>query len=217
MKTTKRNKKDLIDIDIIDLNGSSKDGGKKKSAGKKTASAKKTAGGRSAAPGQKLRAEKRPRAKAPKAARAALARQLPVESPQHRYAGRATGSLRLLPTFFWRCLSVSPDILSISYNLRVRISSTIPTTPDWRPCRTRSSGGRILSADGQVLARTDVAEDGTETRVYPYGPMFAHAVGYNVNGMAGGGVGRQFQSAAVQRLCAGAAGKRDYGSEESGR
>ena len=92
-------------------------------------------------PGQKLRAEKRPRAKAPKAARAALARQLPVESPQHRYAGRATGSLRLLPTFFWRCLSVSPDILSISYNLRVRISSTIPTTPDWRPCRTRSSGG----------------------------------------------------------------------------
>ena len=47
MKTTKRNKKDLIDIDIIDLNGSSKDGGKKKSAGKKTASAKKTAGGRS--------------------------------------------------------------------------------------------------------------------------------------------------------------------------
>ena len=45
--------------------------------------------------------------------------------------------------------------------------------------------GRILSADGQVLARTDVAEDGTETRVYPYGPMFAHAVGYNVNGMAG--------------------------------
>ena len=58
MKTTKRNKKDLIDIDIIDLNGSSKDGGKKKSAGKKTASAKKTAGGRSAASGTKASGRK---------------------------------------------------------------------------------------------------------------------------------------------------------------
>ena len=34
MKTTKRNKKDLIDIDIIDLNGSPKNGGKKKCAAK---------------------------------------------------------------------------------------------------------------------------------------------------------------------------------------
>lgn len=45
--------------------------------------------------------------------------------------------------------------------------------------------GEIQSADGQVLARTDTAADGTETRTYPYGNVFAHAVGFSVNGKAG--------------------------------
>lgn len=45
--------------------------------------------------------------------------------------------------------------------------------------------GSIISADGNVLAKTDVAEDGTETRVYPYGNTFAHVVGYSSNGKAG--------------------------------
>ncbi len=45
--------------------------------------------------------------------------------------------------------------------------------------------GDILSADGEILATTDVAEDGTETRSYPYGRMFAHAVGYSNNGKGG--------------------------------
>lgn len=45
--------------------------------------------------------------------------------------------------------------------------------------------GDILSADGQVLATTDTAEDGTEERKYPFGRTFAHAVGYAVNGKAG--------------------------------
>ena len=37
--------------------------------------------------------------------------------------------------------------------------------------------GRILSSDGQSLAETQTAEDGTETRVYPFGSLFAHVVG----------------------------------------
>lgn len=45
--------------------------------------------------------------------------------------------------------------------------------------------GEIRSADGQTLARTIVAEDGTETREYPYGRTFAHVVGYIDNGKAG--------------------------------
>lgn len=45
--------------------------------------------------------------------------------------------------------------------------------------------GDILSSDGVVLATTKTAEDGTETRVYPYDDMFAHAVGYNTNGNYG--------------------------------
>ena len=45
--------------------------------------------------------------------------------------------------------------------------------------------GDILSSDGQVLATTKVSDDGTQTRSYPQGRVFAHAVGYAVNGKAG--------------------------------
>ncbi len=45
--------------------------------------------------------------------------------------------------------------------------------------------GSILSADGDVLAETQVYEDGTEVRYYPYANLFAHAVGYSSNGKSG--------------------------------
>lgn len=45
--------------------------------------------------------------------------------------------------------------------------------------------GSIVSADGKTLAETIVGEDGSETRYYPYGNMFAHAVGYDSNGKYG--------------------------------
>lgn len=45
--------------------------------------------------------------------------------------------------------------------------------------------GEIRSWDGNVLAQTVVGEDGSETRYYPYGAMFAHAVGYEANGKSG--------------------------------
>ena len=45
--------------------------------------------------------------------------------------------------------------------------------------------GDILSADGQTLATTKVDSAGNETRSYPYGRVFAHSVGYAVNGKAG--------------------------------
>ena len=45
--------------------------------------------------------------------------------------------------------------------------------------------GNILDRNGKVLAQTNVAEDGTETREYPYGNMFAHVVGYTAQGKTG--------------------------------
>ena len=45
--------------------------------------------------------------------------------------------------------------------------------------------GKILDKDGNVLAKTDVSEDGTETRVYPYGDLFSHVVGYSTKGKSG--------------------------------
>lgn len=46
--------------------------------------------------------------------------------------------------------------------------------------------GSILTEDGTVLAITQVDEDTKEeTRVYPYGSLFAHAVGYSTYGTTG--------------------------------
>ncbi len=45
--------------------------------------------------------------------------------------------------------------------------------------------GKILDRNGNILAQTIVAEDGTETRQYPYGNMFAHVVGYTAKGKSG--------------------------------
>lgn len=45
--------------------------------------------------------------------------------------------------------------------------------------------GDIVSSDGKVLATTDVDDDGNTKRIYPYGNMFAHVVGYSTHGVLG--------------------------------
>lgn len=45
--------------------------------------------------------------------------------------------------------------------------------------------GRIYSADGSILAQTVVNDEGNEKREYPYQNLFAHVVGYAVNGRMG--------------------------------
>lgn len=68
---------------------------------------------------------------------------------------------------------VSEDVISSSYNTRQ------DTFAD------RIIRGSILTNDGTVVAKTSVAENGTETRVYPYGNVFAHVVGYASKGKSG--------------------------------
>ncbi len=45
--------------------------------------------------------------------------------------------------------------------------------------------GSIYASDGQVLAETETDADGTETRVYPFGSLFSHVVGYSTKGKSG--------------------------------
>lgn len=45
--------------------------------------------------------------------------------------------------------------------------------------------GDIVSSDGQILATTEVYDDHTEKRVYPYSNIFAHVIGYDTNGKSG--------------------------------
>lgn len=67
----------------------------------------------------------------------------------------------------------SKDIINSPYNVRLDSMAD------------RVVRGEILDNDGNVLAETKVSEDGTETRVYPYGRMFAHVVGYDSHGKSG--------------------------------
>ncbi len=67
----------------------------------------------------------------------------------------------------------SSDIINSAYNTRLDSMAD------------RVVRGKILDRNGNVLAQTIVGEDGSETRDYPYGRIFAHVVGYNVRGKSG--------------------------------
>lgn len=69
--------------------------------------------------------------------------------------------------------AVSSDVITSSYNKRQ------DTFAD------RVVRGSIETSDGVVIARTDVASDGTETRVYPYKELFSHVIGYASHGKSG--------------------------------
>lgn len=51
--------------------------------------------------------------------------------------------------------------------------------------RDRFIRGDIVSSDGELLATTRVAADGTEERDYIYGSRYAHIVGYSTKGTTG--------------------------------
>ena len=60
-----------------------------------------------------------------------------------------------------------------------------PYNPRLDSMADRVVRGKILDRSGNVLAETDTAEDGSEYRYYPYGDIFAHVVGYSVQGKSG--------------------------------
>ena len=75
--------------------------------------------------------------------------------------------------FVYFQLVKSESIINSSYNSRLDLYAEHVVRGD------------ITTADGTVLAKTTVNDDGSETREYPYGRMFAHVVGYMNNGKGG--------------------------------
>ena len=68
------------------------------------------------------------------------------------------------------------------------VSSNVITSPYNKRQDTfadRVVRGDIKTSDGTIIATTQVAADGSETRVYPYDDLFAHAVGYASHGKSG--------------------------------
>ena len=67
----------------------------------------------------------------------------------------------------------SKEIINSPYNVRLDFMAD------------RVVRGEIQDKDGNVLAKTKVDSDGNETRVYPYGDLYAHVVGYDSHGKSG--------------------------------
>ncbi|WP_277935132.1 peptidoglycan D,D-transpeptidase FtsI family protein [Parablautia muri] len=65
------------------------------------------------------------------------------------------------------------ELMSNSYNGRQQILIA------------KNTRGRILAADGSVLAQTILDSEGNEKREYPYQNLFSHVVGYATNGRMG--------------------------------
>ncbi len=78
-------------------------------------------------------------------------------------------------------------ILFFSFFLTFKAGSVINNTYNRRTASLKRTitRGSILATDGTVLAYTDVDEEGNEKRVYPYGELFAHVVGFEGHGSLG--------------------------------
>lgn len=85
-----------------------------------------------------------------------------------------TGLFILMPCYLGYFLFVeSKEVINNPYNLRQE---------DFAKKVVR---GSILTADGEVIAKTETQEDGTEIRVYPFENLFSHVVGYAQSGKDG--------------------------------
>lgn len=92
------------------------------------------------------------------------------------FACGITALFLCMSVYFGYFLQVqSEDVINNPYNARLSLFSE------------RVKRGKILAADGSVLAETKTMTDSnaTEVRVYPYGELYAHVVGYADAGKTG--------------------------------
>lgn len=81
--------------------------------------------------------------------------------------------IMMIGYFVYFNLFLAVDVINSPYNTRQTLFED------------RIIRGEIQARNGEVLARTDIYDDGTETRIYPYGSIFAHVVGYASHGRKG--------------------------------
>lgn len=81
--------------------------------------------------------------------------------------------LCLIAYFLWFVQIESKNVIGNTYNPRVNLMAD------------RVVRGKIKTADGVILAKTETDEAGNETRVYPHGELFAPVTGYMQKGKTG--------------------------------
>lgn len=103
-----------------------------------------------------------------------------------RKAKRARNREYTIISYFFVVIFISLIGYMVYFNVakREEVNSS-PYNTRQNQMEDRILRGGIYSADGLVLANTETDEAGNETRVYPYGNMFAHVVGYDSHGKNG--------------------------------
>lgn len=92
--------------------------------------------------------------------------------------------VRVSYIFVFMFLSLAGYLIYFNIEKRDEINSNANNTKQ-ESKQEQIIRGSILSADGEILAGTNVDEEGNETRLYPFDNVFAHVVGYATNGKAG--------------------------------
>ncbi len=79
----------------------------------------------------------------------------------------------LIGYFLYFVIVQGPQVITSPYNKRQNSEAE------------KVERGKILSSNDKILAQTIVGDDGEEMREYPYENMFAHVVGYDIQGKSG--------------------------------
>lgn len=127
--------------------------------------------GRSAAPARQDRTS----GKKQKAPKSASAKKHPQNRPEIIVTGCFFGILFavLIGYLAYFTATSEQEMINNSYNSRQQI------------LLSRNYRGTIYSADGDILAQTVLDGEQGESRVYPYGNLFSHIVGYSTKGRTG--------------------------------
>ena len=86
------------------------------------------------------------------------------------------------------CVGMFLSLIGYMVYFNVKLKDDVISSPYNRRQDTYAEHvvrGEIRASGGEVLAKTETDEEGNEQRVYPYGRVFAHAVGYDNNGRSG--------------------------------
>ena len=93
----------------------------------------------------------------------------------------------IIKVFVFFAVLFSALIVFLAYFVAFRSDSVINNSYNRRSDVLMKSvkRGDILDRNGTVIAYSQTEADGTESRVYPYGRIFAHVVGFDTNGRSG--------------------------------
>ena len=107
-----------------------------------------------------------------------------MEPEQEKGKRRNTEMIVISYVFIALFLSLAAYLIWFNIARRTGINKNVNNTKQ-EAVSSNVIRGSILTENGEQLAYSEVDYTGNETRIYPYGSLFAHVVGYASNGRSG--------------------------------